>query len=161
MDKVLALQQEVEGSTPTGGTCPNDFSDPTDQDIRTQWALSWNIVVSEWRSVIAVSLNVGGGVRLIKPAKLYTCTQNTTNTTGTDARRRMCATMVPYRLSHLGNVVTRIGIHTQTHTPSREIKNATLFQWKIQGPLLKVFDRISEPSYFQETLTNLTKYCLE
>ena len=27
-------------------------------------------VVSEWRSVIAVSLNVGGGVRLIKPAKL-------------------------------------------------------------------------------------------
>ena len=28
--------QEVEGSTPTGGTCPNDFSDPVDQDIRTQ-----------------------------------------------------------------------------------------------------------------------------
>ena len=26
-------------------------------------------VVSEWRSGIAVSLNVGGGVRLIKPAK--------------------------------------------------------------------------------------------
>ena len=33
------------------------------------------LVVSEWRSVIAVSLNVGGGVRLIKPAKLYKCTQ--------------------------------------------------------------------------------------
>ena len=29
------------------------------------------IVVSEWRSVIAVSLNVGGGFRLIKPAKLH------------------------------------------------------------------------------------------
>ena len=28
--------QGVEGSTPTGGTCPNDFSDPIDQDIRTQ-----------------------------------------------------------------------------------------------------------------------------
>ena len=54
-------------------------------------------VVSEWRSVIAVSLNVGGGVRLIKPAKLYMCTQNTTNTTRTDARRRVCAAMVPYR----------------------------------------------------------------
>ena len=67
--------QEVEGSTPTGGTCPNDFSDPIDQDIRTQWALSWKLVVSEWRSVIAVSLNVGGGVRLIKPAKLCMCTQ--------------------------------------------------------------------------------------
>ena len=36
-----------------------------------------------WRSVIAVSLNVGGGVRLIKPAKLCMCTQNTTNTTRT------------------------------------------------------------------------------
>ena len=28
--------QGVEGSTPYGGTCPNDFSDPIDQDIRTQ-----------------------------------------------------------------------------------------------------------------------------
>ena len=28
--------------------------------------------------MIAVSLYVGGGVRLIKPAKLYMCTQNTT-----------------------------------------------------------------------------------
>ena len=27
--------------------------------------------------MIAVSLNVGGGVRLIKPAKLCMCTQNT------------------------------------------------------------------------------------
>ena len=32
-------------------------------------------MVSEWRSVIAVSLNVGGGVRLIKLAKLCMCTQ--------------------------------------------------------------------------------------
>ena len=37
-------------------------------------------VVSEWRSVIAVSRNVGGGARLIKPAKLYMCTQNATYT---------------------------------------------------------------------------------
>ena len=37
------------------------------------------------RSVIAVSLKVGGGVRLIKLAKLYMCRQNTTNTTRTDA----------------------------------------------------------------------------
>ena len=89
--------QEVEGSTPTGGTCPNDFSNPLDQDIRTQWALSWKLVVSEWRSVIAVSLNVGGGLRLIKLAKLYMCMQNTTNTTMRDTRRRVCAAMVPYR----------------------------------------------------------------
>ena len=67
------------------------FSDPIDQDIRTQWALSWKIVVSEWQSVIAVSLNVGDGVRLIRPAKLCMCMQNTTNTTRTDARCRVCA----------------------------------------------------------------------
>ena len=35
--------------------------------------------------------------RLIKPAKLYICTQNTTNTTRTDARRHVCVAMVPYR----------------------------------------------------------------
>ena len=94
--------QEVEGSTPTGGTCPNDFSNPIDRDIRTQWALSWKIVVSEWRSVNAVSLNVGGGVRLIKPANLYMCTQNTINTTRTDARCRVCTAMVPYRWATRG-----------------------------------------------------------
>ena len=65
---------EVEGSTPTGATNPNDFSDSIDQNIRTQ-----EKVVSEWRSVIAVSLNIGGGVRLIKPAKLYTQRNNWSN----------------------------------------------------------------------------------
>ena len=44
-----------------------------DQDIRTQCALRWNIVVSEWWSVIAESLNFSSGARLIKPAKLYMC----------------------------------------------------------------------------------------
>ena len=62
--------QEVDGSTPFRGTYPNDFSDQTDQDIRTKCALSW-----KWRSVIAVSLNVGSGIRLIKPAKVYMCMQ--------------------------------------------------------------------------------------
>ena len=51
------------------------LSDPTDQIIRTQYVLSWKIVVSEWRSVIAVSLNIRGCVRLIKSAKLYMCIQ--------------------------------------------------------------------------------------
>ena len=61
MDRVVAVHA---GSRGLG------FSDPID---RTQCALSWNIVVFEWRSVVAVSLNVGGGSRLIKPAKLYIC----------------------------------------------------------------------------------------
>ena len=62
--------QEVKGLTPTGSTCLNDFSHPVVQDICTECALSWKIVVSEWWSVIAMSLNVGGGIHLIKPVKL-------------------------------------------------------------------------------------------
>ena len=77
--------QEVKGLTPTGDTLPNDFSDPID--------LSWKIVVSEWGSVIAVSLNSGGGIRLIKPAKLYMCMQNPTNMR-MDTRCRVFAAMV-------------------------------------------------------------------
>ena len=54
------------------------------------------------RVAIAVSLNVGGCVRHIKPAKLYMCTQNSTNTTRTDARHRVCAAMVPYHCATRG-----------------------------------------------------------
>ena len=102
--------QEVEGSSPIGGTCPNDFSDAIDQDISTQYALSWKIVVSEWRSVIAVPLNI---VHLIKPEKLYMCTQkhykhNEDGRTALDVRGHGS---VP--LSHSGNVVTRIGLQQQ------------------------------------------------
>ena len=55
--------------SPTGGTCLNDFSNSIDQVISTQCALSWKIVVSEWQSLIPMSLNVGGGTCLIKTGK--------------------------------------------------------------------------------------------
>ena len=69
--------------------------------------------------MIAVSLNVGHVIRLIKPAKLCMCTQNTANT-NEDGRTApgVCGNAsVP--LSHSGNVVTRIGIHTQTVLPDQ------------------------------------------
>ena len=90
----------------------NDFSDPIDQDIHTQCALSWKIVVSEWRSVIAVSLNVGGGVRLIKPAKLFMCMQThyKHDEDGLTALGVRGHGFVP--LSHSGNFVTRSGLRT-------------------------------------------------
>ena len=75
------------------------------------------IVVSEWRSVIAVSLNIGGGVRLLNQtgktvhvhAKHYK--HNEDERTAPD----VCGNgSVPLR--HSGNVVTRIGIHTHAHT---------------------------------------------
>ena len=62
--------------------------------------------------MIAVSMNVGGGVRLIKPAKLYICTQ-THYKHDEDGRTVLdvCGHgSIP--LSHSGNVVTRIGLHT-------------------------------------------------
>ena len=64
--------------------------------------------------MIAVSLNVGGGVRLIKPAKLYTCTQKhyIHNEDGRTAPGVCGSGSV--QPNHSGNVVTRIiGIHTQ------------------------------------------------
>ena len=74
-------------------------------------------MVSEWRSVIAVSLNVGGGVRLIKPAKLCMCTQKhyKHNEAGRTAPGVCGNGSVP--LSHSRSVVTRIGIRTHTYAP--------------------------------------------
>ena len=87
----------------------DNFSDPTGQDNCIQCALSWKIVVSEWRSVIPVSLNIGGGVHHIKPAKLYICmqTHNKHDEDGGMAPGVRGHGSVP--LSHSGNVVTRIG----------------------------------------------------
>ena len=72
------------------------------------------IVASEWRSVIAVSLNVDGGVHLIKTvktvhvhAKHYKHNEEGRTEPGVRGHGS-----VP--LSHSGNVVTRIGIHTHT-----------------------------------------------
>ena len=48
-DRVFPIHAGSRGFNSHGGTCPNDFSDPTDQDIHTQCALSWKTVVSEWR----------------------------------------------------------------------------------------------------------------
>ena len=66
--------------------------------------------------MIAVSPNIGGGVRLFKPTKLYMCMKTHYKH---DEDGRMAPGVpghgsVPLR--HSGNVVTRIGLHTHTHT---------------------------------------------
>ena len=106
--------QKVEGSTPTGGTCPNDFSDPVDQDIRTQWALSWKLVVSEWRSVIAVSLNVGGGVRLIKTGKTVHVHAKHYKHNEDGRTAPVCAAMISYRWATRGTSLRELE-YTHTH----------------------------------------------
>ena len=79
--------------------------------------LSWKIVVSEWRSVTAVSLNFGGGIRLIKPAKLHAHTKHYKHEDGRTAPD-VCGNG-SILLSHSGNVITRIGTHTHLHQSKR------------------------------------------
>ena len=65
--------------------------------------------------MIAVSLNVGGGVRLIKPANVH-AKHYKHNEDGRTAPGVCGNGYVHVPLSHSGNVVTRIGIHTHTHS---------------------------------------------
>ena len=62
--------------------------------------------------MIAVSLNISGGVRLIEPAKLYMCTQThyKHNEDGRTAPGVHGHGSVP--LSYSGNIMKRIGLHT-------------------------------------------------
>ena len=124
VERVLVIHAGNRGFDSQRGTCPNDFSDPVDQDIRTQCALSWKIVISEWRSVIAGSLNGSDGVCFIKPAKLYMCTQThyKHDEEGRTARSVRSHGSVPLSLS--GNVVTRIGLHTH-----KSYKWMQAFKW--------------------------------
>ena len=84
--------------------------------------------------MIAVSLNVGGGVRLIKPAKPCMCTQNTAkhNEDGRTAPGVRGNGSVP--LSHSWNVVTRIGIHTQGQTDLISVLFFQVSQLEITKP---------------------------
>ena len=97
------------------------------------------IVVSEWRSVIAVSLSVGGGVRLIKPANLYICTQNTTDrrTAPDVCGNGSIRTAKPLGERRYENWNT----HTHTHTKSSLPKHIT-FRLRIKENLYKEINRI-------------------
>ena len=106
---VLTFHAGSRGFDSHRGHMSERFSDPVDQDIPQPVSSE---LESDWQSLIAVSLNVGGGVRLIKLAKLYMCTQNTTNTDGRTAPGVCSNGSVP--LSHSGNVFTRIGTHIHT-----------------------------------------------
>ena len=69
------------------------------------------IVESEWRSVILVSLNVGGGVRLNKLAKLHVHAKDYKHSENGRSAPGVCGN-VSVPLSHSENVVTRIEIRT-------------------------------------------------
>ena len=68
-------------------------------------------VVSERQSVIAVSLNIGGGVHLIKPANCSCARKTLQNKDDRRTAPGVCGND-SILLSHSGNVIMRIGIHT-------------------------------------------------
>ena len=117
MDRVLALHAGSRGfDSHRGHVSERFFRSNRPGYPQPVSSLSWKIVVSEWRSVIAVSLNVGGGVRLINPAKLYTCTQKHYKTQRGRTHGAGCERQCSVPLSHSGNVVARIFfIHTYIH----------------------------------------------
>ena len=97
-----------------------------------------------------MSLNVGGGVRLIKSAKLYLCTQKhyKHNADGRTAPGVCGNCSVP--LSHSGNVITRIGIHTQVGA------GGVIWTFSLEYLLNSL------PSFFLwETTRYRLKYCLK
>ena len=75
VDRVLTLHAGSRGFDSHRGHMSEQFFRSNRPGYPHPVSSELELVVSEWRSVIAVSLNVGGGVRLIKPAKLYMCTQ--------------------------------------------------------------------------------------
>ena len=110
--------QEVEGSTPTGGICPNDFffrsnrpgyPHPVSSELENSGI---RVVVGDcsvterrrWRPPYQT------GKTVHVHAKHYKHNEDGRTAPG------VCGNgSVP--LSHSGNVVTRIGIHTHTHLP--------------------------------------------
>ena len=109
--------QGVEGSTPTGGTCPNDFYDPIDNGYP-------HPVSSELENS---GIRVAVGDCSVTEHRRWRPPYQTGKTVHVHAKHYkhnedgrtapgVCGNgSVP--LSHSGNVVTRIGIHTHTHAP--------------------------------------------
>ena len=113
VDRVLALHVGSRGFDSHRGHISEDFSDPIDQDIRTQWALSWKIVTEcrRW----CPPYQTGKTVHVL--AKRYKHNEDGRTAPG------VCGNgSVP--LSHSGNVVTRI--HTHTHIENVQSRTTRL-----------------------------------
>ena len=100
----------IEGSTPTGGTCPNDFSDPIGQDIHTQCALSCFELENSGIRVAVGECSVTGRRQWRPPYQ----TGKTVHVHAKILQTRRRQTQAPVvrghgsvPLSHSGNVVTR------------------------------------------------------
>ena len=79
VDWVLALHAGSRGVESHRGHMSERFFRSNRPGYPPPLSSELEIVLSEWRSVIAVSLNVGGGVRLIKPPNC-TCARKTLQT---------------------------------------------------------------------------------
>ena len=106
--------QEVEGSTPTGGTCPHPVSSELENSgIRVAGGHCSVTERRRWRPPYQT------GKTVHVHAKHYKHNEDGRTAPG------VCGNgSVPQ--SHSGNVVTRIGIHTHTHTHTHTHFNRTI-----------------------------------
>ena len=131
--------QEVEGSTPTGGTCPNNFfrsnrpgyphpvsSELENSDIRVAVGDCSVTERRRWRPPYQT------GKTVHVHAKHYKHNEDGRTAPG------VCGNgSVP--LSHSGNVVTRIGIHTHTHTL---VRLTIRYKWNITIKTLRIPENV-------------------
>ena len=111
-----------------GRTYPNDFfrfnKPGYPHPIGSELENNKCQLISDWRSVIAMSLNVGGGVRLIKLAKLYMCMQNHFKQNGQSYTVQMkIAESVSLSLFMIN--------HKMSHVPEGHTCRETNFQFSI------------------------------
>ena len=101
--------QEVEGSIPTEGTCPNDFSNPIDHPVSSMLENS-GIRVAVGDCSVIEHLRWRPPYKTGKPVHVHA--KNYKHNEDGRTAPGVCGNgSVP--LSHSGNVVTRIGIHTE------------------------------------------------
>ena len=81
--------------------------------------------------------------------KLCMCTQTTTNTTRTDARRRVCAAMVSYRRATRGTSLRELE-YTHTHEQAFHRRGLCVRT----GPLYKWWQRWDDVNYRTGVLTH-------
>ena len=142
------------GSTPTGGTCPNDFSNrpgyphPVSSELENSGirVAVGDCSVTErrrWRPPYQT------GKTVHVHAKHYKHNEDGRTAPG------VCGNgSVP--LSHSGNVVTRIGIHTHTHTHSCSFYQTT--SYSSRHVYLKI--KIIQILYLFQTFKNMACFLL-
>ena len=133
MDRMLAVYAGSPGFDSHRRHMPERFFRSNRSGYPHQVCSELEKVVLRWRLVIAVSMNVGGSVRLIKPTKLYMCTQTLYKHNGDGRTVRDHGSVL---MGHQANGVTRIGFQQQLISKCLWTRNSKHFKWVIKNQYL-------------------------